>query len=906
MKLQLNMCFSRIKISIGFLILVVMFLFRLAAISQCTGLSLLATANPINCLTSTTSGTVTCSNGTGAVSYTWLPTGGNSSVAINLSPNTYTIYAKDATGCTGSTNLIIFNNTNVNIIFSTTNVPCFGQNTGQISANVLGTIGPLSYSWTPAAPNASLITNLTPNVYTLAVTDALSCTHVGTVAITSPPAINAIVATKTIACNGAMSGATITTGGGIAPYTYSWSSTTNTSNIANTLPAGSYSVTITDLNGCTKLVPINITEPPPIQNTLTLTHASCNSYSNASASSNITGGTPAYSYTWFPVNLNSSSIGNVAAGNYTLLVKDSKNCTYTQSFAITQPAPITQTITHTDEFCINADGSATVNVSGGNGSYTYTWSTNPVQTNSVATNLAAGNYTLDISDLKNCKGQAVITIGNISNMLAQIQNKTDVSCNGSCNGTATATISGGSGPYTYNWLSIPNATNQSVSNLCPGQYTVKVTDALGCFTTTPLTITEPPAMSYSVNGINVICSGNNTTLSSTVNGGSPGYTYNWQPGNLSGPSVNVSPLLTTGYSLTVTDSKGCVGAIKVYSVIVNAPISINAGANSLSVCPNVSTSITVNPTGGDGNYSYIWQPGNFNTNNITVNVQSTTIYTVTISDGCGSTPISNTVNVNVFPIANPNFTVTNKQGCEPFCTQFSNLTSGNTTALWTFGDFSPPVQSPVVYHCYNNDGVYSVMLTVTNSFGCKSSVIKNNYITVYGKPKADFIQKPKDINLNENTGTFENTSVSAVNFNWSLDGVLISKSKDLEHQFFDTGCFVLQLVALNGNSCSDTTKRDICVKEGFNFWAPNAFSPDNDGVNDYFIPKGTGWMNDTYSLEIMNRWGITVFKTKDVLASWDGKVGGTKATDEIYVWKVYLKDIFDNEHELTGHVLIMR
>lgn len=906
MKLWLNSCFSRLKSSTGFLILVILFLFRLTANSQCTGLSLFASANPINCLTGTTIGTVTCSNAVGVVSYTWLPAGGNNSVAVNLTPNTYTIYAKDANGCTGSTNLIILNNTNVNIIFSVQNVLCFGQNTGQITANVLGATAPLSYSWTPSAPNSSVVTNLNAGTYTLAVTDGLSCTHFGTVNLNQPPAINTVVSTKTINCNGALSGATVNASGGVSPYTYSWTPISNTTNNANNIPAGNYSVTITDFNNCIKTVPIIITEPPPLQSSLTLNQVSCNTYSNGSASSNLSGGTPAYSYTWFPVNLYSSSIGNIPAGNYTLFVKDFKGCALTQTFSITQPAPITQTVTHTDEFCINADGSATVNVSGGNGSYTYTWSTNPVQSNSVVTNLAAGNYTLDISDSKNCKGQTIITIGNISNMMAQIQNKTDVSCNGSCNGSATATISGGSGPYSYNWLSIPNATNQTVSNLCPGQYTVKVTDALGCFTTTPLTISEPQVLSYSITGTNLICSGNNTTLSATVSGGTPGYSFNWQPGNLNGQSVIVSPAVTTGYSLTVTDSKSCSGVVKVFSVTVAPPLSINSGANSLSVCPNVSTSITINANGGNGNYSYLWMPGNITTNNITVNVQSTTIYTVTISDGCGSTPISNTVSVNVFPITNPSFTVTNKQGCEPFCTQFSNQTPGNVTALWTFGDFSPPIQSPVVYHCYNKPGVYNVMLTVTNNYGCKSSIIKNKYITVHGKPIADFIQKPKNISLNENTGTFENTSVNGVSFTWNLDESLISKDRDFTHQFFDTGCYVLQLVAINTYSCSDTTNRNICVTEGFNFWAPNAFSPDNDGINDYFIPKGTGWMDGTYSLEIINRWGVTVFKTKDILAAWDGKVGGTKATDDIYIWKVYLKDIFDDEHELTGHVLIMR
>lgn len=893
----------RIKNTLQILVMVFYIGFRFKAYSQCPSLSLMASNSLLNCLTSTTTGTVTCFNCTGAVSYTWIPTGGNGSVAVNLAPNSYTILAKDANGCTGSTQLIILNNTGINVLMSTISLGCTST---QVTASVFGATPPLSYTWTPAATNSSVITTNTTGLISVSVSDGIGCVHSGSVNIASFPGISATVTANSVNCSGGQINAAVSVFGGVAPFTYSWTPSVGTGSLINNIPAGNYTVTVTDANSCTATSSITIAPPAPITNTLTLTNVSCNSFSTGAAASNVSGGTPAYSYTWFPLNVNSSSVGNLAAGNYTLLIKDTKNCTLTQTFSITQPAPITSTVTHTDEFCINADGSATVSVSGGNGAYTYTWNTVPVQSNSVATNLAAGNYSVSIADSKNCKGQAFVTIGNTSNMIASIASQTNVTCNGSCKGIATATISGGSAPFNYNWLSIPNATNQTVSGLCPGTYTVKVTDALGCFTTTPLTITEPTALSYSVSGVNIICSGNTTTLSSMVTGGTPGYTYNWQPGNLTGATVVVSPTISTGYSLTVTDSKACVGAVKVFSVIVNPPLSLNTGANSLTVCPNVSTSITVNANGGNGNYTYLWMPGNINTSNITVNVQSTTVFTVTISDGCGSTPISNTVSVNVFPIANPNFTVNTTKGCEPFCVQFNNLTTGTTTALWTFGDFSPPVQSPVVSHCYNKAGVYNVMLTVTNAFGCKSSVIKNKYITVYPKPIADFIQKPSTITLNDNKGTFENSSINAASFSWSLDGLQLSTTQDLEHQFFEAGCFNLQLVAANGNSCKDTTTREICITEGFNFWMPKAFSPDDDGINDYLIPKGTGWIADDYSFEITSRWGIPVFKTGDILGTWDGKMGGTKVTDDIYIWKVYLKDIYGDEHELTGHVLIMR
>ena len=138
---------------------------------------------------------------------------------------------------------------------------------------------------------------------------------------------------------------------------------------------------------------------------------------------------------------------------------------------------------------------------------------------------------------------------------------------------------------------------------------------------------------------------------------------------------------------------------------------------------NVTTSVTVNASGGNGIYTYSWMPGNITTNSISVNLQSTTIYTVTIKDGCGTTPVSTTVSITVFQVQNPSFTVSNSTGCVPFCTQFNNTSTGTTTALWSFGDFSPPVQSSAVTHCYTKAGNYSVGLTITNSFGCKFTLV---------------------------------------------------------------------------------------------------------------------------------------------------------------------------------------
>lgn len=875
--------------------------------AQCS-LGLYATNAALNCLTSSTSATVNVvSGGTPPYTYNWLPTGGTSSVAVNLTPNTYTITVMDAMGCVGSTMLIILNNTGVNVFMNPTPVSCFNGANGQITANVVGTTNyPLSYSWTPAAPNASVITGLTAGAYSVLVTDAMGCTYNGSATLTQPPAINTTVTTKPIYCYGAMSGATISVTGGTTPYSYAWAPVTNTTTAANNIPAGNYSVTVTDANACSYVSTFTISQPAQLSPTISTTSITCNGAANGTASLSISGGIPAYTYTWLPVNSYATSIASLTPGSYTLLAKDSKSCSVTQTFAIVQPLVLTYTSAHTDEFCINADGTATLNVNGGTGPYTYSWTAPGSPTTNVATNLATGTYSAFISDVNSCTVTAFVTIGNLSNMIAHITGKTDVTCHGSCNGTATASISGGSAPYTYNWLSVPSGTAASVTGLCAGTYTVKITDNTGCYAYTSVNITEPSVLNYTITGTPRICTGQSATLSVNPSGGLAPYTYTWQPGTINTSTAVVSPLSTTSFSLNVGDASGCVGPVKVFQVVVDPPLSINLTAGSLSVCPNVNAAVSVSVAGGDGNYVYSWMPGSVSTQSITVNIQSSTVFTLTVSDGCGSAPVTSSVNVTVFPTQVPTFNSTATEGCEPVCIQFTNTTPSVTSVYWAFGDFGAAVNSPVATHCYEKAGKYTLNLITTDPKGCHSSLILPDYITVFPKPKADFVYTPSQIDLNSPDVEFKNSSVDASQVTWVLDGLLLSKKQTVEHTFFDEGCYDLKLIASNDDLCSDTTDRQVCVNIGFNFYMPDAFTPNGDKHNETFIPKGTDWKPDNYSFSIMDRWGLIVFKTSDPNAGWNGRMGSTDATDDIYIWQVTVTDLYGYEHSFNGKVMLIR
>jgi gliding motility-associated-like protein len=217
------------------------------------------------------------------------------------------------------------------------------------------------------------------------------------------------------------------------------------------------------------------------------------------------------------------------------------------------------------------------------------------------------------------------------------------------------------------------------------------------------------------------------------------------------------------------------------------------------------------------------------------------------------------------------------------------------------------VVSPAATHCYPKAGLYSINLITTDAKGCRASLVYTNCITVLASPKADFIHTPEKVDLNIPEVEFKNTSVNATNVYWKLDTIPMGTKSKWYYKFpDDVACYNVKIFASNGSFCIDSTEQQICVTEGFNFWMPNAFTPDEDEMNEIFIPKGTYWSEDNYSFIVYDRWGTAVFKTNSIYQGWNGKAGGIKCTDEVYVWKVHILDKDGNKHDYYGKVALLR
>ncbi len=295
---------------------------------------------------------------------------------------------------------------------TSTNVSCNGAANGSISVNATGN-APFSYAWTNLSATTAAVSNLSPGTYVATTTDANSCLKKDTVIITQPAALAAVKTKTNVSCFGGNNGSGgVTISGGTTPYSYSWSNGPSTSSIS-TLTVGSYVVTVTDAHNCTKLDTITITQPTAISNTKTGNNIPCFGGSNGSGSVVAGGGTPPYTYLW-STTATTAGINNLAAGTYTVVIKDANNCTKNDTITLTQPSTaLSTTVSSVNNTCYNDSvGKGFVVATGGTPSYTYSWKAgvNVISTLDSAVHLKAGTYVVTTKDANLCQEMDTITI----------------------------------------------------------------------------------------------------------------------------------------------------------------------------------------------------------------------------------------------------------------------------------------------------------------------------------------------------------------------------------------------------------------------------------------------------------------------------------------------------------------
>lgn len=540
------------------------------------------------------------SGGIAPYTYNWSPISSTSPSITNLGAGGYQVTITDNTGCSKIDSYVVRQPQDLVCSFTTTVETCSPGNDGTVRANAARGTGPYTYDFGSGNTSVSTLNNLAAGSYQMTVTDANGCTKAFAYSIAPAPAIT-VSTTKTPATCGNSDGSiTVTVAGGTNPLTYDWSDVTVGGADPKNLAAGTYTITVTDGNGCTDSETIVITTNGSFPINETIVTPTCNGDCDGSITLSPSGGTTPYTYLW---DDNSTDFFRLSLcdGSYDVTVTDNTGCSTSQTIVVVEPAPILVNISGTDESCNPGnDGSATTAAAGGTAPYTYLWDDN--STNSSRTGLSSGRYKVTVSDNNGCFIIDSVDINSGGN-LALNEVIVDASCDGDCDGSITLSPSGGNSPYTFLWDD--NSTNSSRNNLCEGNYGVTVTDNSGCSTTTSLAVTDPDPLLANITKVDATCfPGLDGSINPNPTGGTAPYTYLWAPGGATTP--NLTGLNPGSFTLTLTDSKGC-SVVENITVINGSNLSQNptvVDASCFGVCDG---SITLSPSGGfDPNYSFLW------------------------------------------------------------------------------------------------------------------------------------------------------------------------------------------------------------------------------------------------------------------------------------------------------------
>ena len=568
----------------------------------------------------------TIMGGTPPYSYLWSD-GQMTRTATGLLAGVYTVTITDANGCSKVETAMLMQPSEIICYTTQTDNTCSDDSSATATVYTLGGTPPYSFIWSDGQ-TAQIATGLANGNYTVIVSDASGCSKVhGPISIISPNAIQLGLNTTPISCyNGSDGSISVSVSGGTSPYFYMW----NNGNVASVLTgvsAGIYTVTVTDFRGCTSSGQISLTAPDSITCIVTSNDPSCNGGNDGTATVVATGGTAPYTYSWANGQTTMTATGLSAGPNFVTIV-DANGCIKVKCVKLIEPTSLLCGINGTNLLC-NGDssGSASAVAQGGTPPYSYLWNTG--DTLSTITGLAAGNYSVVVSDYNGCTTSCNINIIEPPAISISIS-VVDATC-GSSNGSVNATVNGGTMPYSFLW-NTGNVTT-AMTNLTAGTYTLIVTDANGCINSASVTVGQGSTVACNItNTTTPSCSGyNNGSATVAGSGGAPPYTYLWLTSPIQvGATATGLPAGT--YTVIVTDDVGCTA---VCQATINDPLPLACTImQSNNQCNGDSTaSITIMMAGGVPPYSYLWSNGQ-TTQTATGLTAGTYVVVVTDANGC--------------------------------------------------------------------------------------------------------------------------------------------------------------------------------------------------------------------------------------------------------------------------------
>ncbi|MFH2143669.1 MAG: PKD domain-containing protein [Bacteroidota bacterium] len=820
--------------------------------------------------------------GAGYTAYSWSPSGATQTISVNTA-GTYSVTVTDNNGCTGTDQVNVTVAANLTPGITGVLTICNGAST-TLSASIVGSN--ISYLWSTSATTQS-INVTTAGTYSLTVSDVSGCTGTDQVDVTtnSNPIPNITGALSF--CTG---GSTTLDAGTYTSYIWSTGGNSQTINVTT---AGTYIVTVTDANGCTGTDQVDVTVAANLTPAITGVLSIC-----SGAATTLDAGSGYSTYIWSTTDI-TQTIPVTIAGTYSVTVSDASGCTGTDQVNVTTNTNPTPVITGALSFCT---GSSTI-LDAGAGYIGYSWS--PSGNTQTITVNAAGTYSVTVIDANGCYGSTQVDVIESSSIIATLT-PTNILCNGDASGAIDVTLSGGSAPYTFLWSN--NATTQDLSSITAGTYQVTVTDNNGCSTIESIALTEPSAIAISTSSDAYLCNGQTVILSASVTGGTPPLSYYWN-GVLGTANHVVGPSSTTYYQVYAVDINGCISQTNTIYVYVLPNVDLELSANTDHICPGDEVLILPNISPGIPPYYLYDDQGLVINPPMIVYPMDTTTYFVYVEDQCGSVA-SDEITIYTYPLPPVFFSADTMSGCQPLTVQFNSQYTA-ASYVWNFGDndFDNLSFDNDPVHIYDNPGTFTVNLTVTSEEGCENSYTVENMIIVYKNPEAKFINEPEAASIIKPIIYFFNLSSGHSISYWNFGDGYESNQENPFHTYpiYPTGIYNVMLVVESDMGCVDTTYKDIIIQNEYTFYAPTAFSPDFDGINDIFLVYGNGIDKRNFKMIIYDRWGEPVFETEDLYQGWDGRInGGETGKIGTYTWLVIFKDIRGIEREETGAVSIIR
>lgn len=565
--------------------------------------------------------------GVGSYSYSW-SSGETGDFADELVAGANFVTIEDGWGCIGIGIISLTDPSAITITTSSTNANC-GSPDGTATASATGGNPGYNFTWSNG-DGGSFITNLFAGNYTVTVQDFSGCEETATVVVNNNNAPSVTVTTDNhVACNASNDGETSSmVTGGVSPLSYMWSNgATNTS--LTGLIAGNYGLTVTDDNGCSASGSTVVNQPAALSGTITVnSNVSCKGMSDGDATVNVSGGISPYSYLW-SIGVSMANATGLEAGIADVTITDGNLCQATFTTTIIEPNELNITLSASDVTCNgDSDGDINSSVSGGTAPYSYSWSNGATTAN--ISSLSGNTFTLTVTDANGCLSTADATVTEPT-ILALTTSVTQATC-GNADGSATAMVSGGVGPYSYSWQG--GGALMTKTGLAAGTYSVTVFDANLCETSSSVTITNPNSPSVDAGTGVAICNGASTSIggSPTASGGTSPYTYEWSNGaSLTSTSIanpSASPTTNTSYTVTVTDNNNCKGT-DVVVITVNDNPSVTFTTANIDCNGAADGEMTANAANGQAPYSYAWSTGD---NTATITGLDVNTYSVTITD----------------------------------------------------------------------------------------------------------------------------------------------------------------------------------------------------------------------------------------------------------------------------------